>query len=170
MVMSWQYIAGFFDGEGSIGTGVHSTGRQATAYIAQSGPVGLLTLRRISEFLTENGIKNSVFESGKAGKHLRTMPSYRLALCGYTSVVKFLTALFPYLYIKKTFAQDILRYHKLYPSIQTSPLAAAYRSERQRANAPRGEEWRARNVVNRIGRPRKFAANCKTEAKVTRWL
>lgn len=160
MAMSWQYIAGFFDGEGSIGFGAHNSGRKAVAYISQSGPSGLSVLREIQKFLLENGIKSSVFETGKAGVHKRTMPSYRIGINGYASVISFCKAVYPYLWIKKVSAQDLLRYDLLYPNINKSPMAAAWRSEKQKASA---DKIKASLAVT-------FAKRCKVDAAVRRWL
>lgn len=154
MVMSWQYIAGFFDGEGSIGLGAHNTGRKAVVYMAQSGRLGLSLLHVISKFLATEGVKSSVFETGRTGVHGRTMPSYRLNICGYASVVTFVLNVLPYLYIKKVVAQDIIRYNKLFPNIQKSPLTRAWRSERMRACALRGEAWHNKFDGRVTGRPR----------------
>lgn len=132
-MMSWQYVAGFFDGEGSVGTASHCSGRKASAYIAQSGAQGLLVLQEINSFLAEQGIRSSVFQTGIATGHKRTMPSYRLGVGGFGSVEKFLRGVFPYLRVKKAAAQDILRYCIIFPNISYSPLAKSWRSEKQRA-------------------------------------
>jgi hypothetical protein len=152
MVMSWQYIAGFFDGEGSMGINVG--GRRLGVYIAQSGPLGLLLLGRIRSFLDEQGVKSSVYETGKAGKHRRTMPSYRIGMCGFDSALRFITCVFPYLYIKKSYAQDVIRYNILYPSLNTSPLASAWRREKQQMCMLRGAEWHAVFDGKATGRPK----------------
>lgn len=135
MAMTWGYIAGFFDGESTVAVATHSTGRKSGAYIAQSGPRGLIVLTEIQEFLETQGIKSSVFQTGVASQHKRTMPSYRLAVNGFVGVTNFLSQMLPYLRVKRTVAQDILRYNKMYPNIQRSPLAAAWRREIQQKAA-----------------------------------
>jgi len=153
-VMNWAYIAGFFDGEGSVGTCPATSGRHASVYIAQSGARGLLVLEEIREFISGWKIKSSVFCTGKATQHMRTMPSYRLGICGFTSTVAFLRIVFPYLRIKKAAAQDLIRYDKMFPSVQKSPLARAYRRERQIKCMVRGDAWHARYDGRVTGRPK----------------
>jgi hypothetical protein len=154
MVMSWQYIAGFFDGEGSIATGAGYNSRRVGIYIAQSGDRGLWVLTEIQKFLADCGIKSSVFATGKIGKNGMTKQAYRLGVCGFISARDFLVAVFPYLYIKKTFAQDVLRYDKLFPSLMTTVSAASWRRENQAKRANRGAAWHAKFDGKVTGRPK----------------
>lgn len=154
MDMSWPYIAGFFDGEGSIGVAAHATGRKAGIYIAQSGRMGQITLIEIQVFLKSQGIDSAVFQTGKAGVSKRTKPSYRLAVNGFTGTTKFLKAVLPYIRIKRSQAQDVLRYNVLFPNLFKSPLAAAWRREKQLKSVVRGAAWHALYDGRKIGRPR----------------
>jgi hypothetical protein len=65
MAMSWQYIAGFFDGEGSIGvTNGEKRGGSGNAKLAlhQSDTRGLVLLSEIQEFLFDHGIASRLGE------------------------------------------------------------------------------------------------------------
>lgn len=119
--MSWEYIAGFFDGEGHVslnrqqknGEGQFSRGNPRVTLV-QAHERGKNLLEEISLFLTENAI-TSVVEIHDDGEH--RSKCYRLRITGFRGVVPFLTAVFPYLRIKKLEAQDILRYDLVFPTL-----------------------------------------------------
>lgn len=154
MDMSWPYIAGFFDGEGSIGVSSSNSGRKAGIYIAQSGRMGQIVLEEIQTFLRLRGVDSSVFCTGITGIAKRTKPSYRLGVCGFTGTVTFLKGVLPYLRIKRAQAQDVIRYSILYPNLFKSPLTAAWRREKQLKSVVRGAAWHARYDGRKIGRPK----------------
>jgi hypothetical protein len=121
-LLSWPYIAGFFDGEGNISLGrqkrcgddAYSRGA-LRIHITQAGDRGKRLLDEIAVFLRDAGItaRTGVHFKGD-DKHQR---SYRLRIDGFRGCIPFLTALFPYLHIKKLEAQDVLRYNRLFPTL-----------------------------------------------------
>lgn len=139
MDLSWQYIAGFFDGEGHI---TFSQNR-LQAGIAQAGKIGYQTLAEIKTFLLSHGITSSLHGKIQILDH---KPQYTLSF-SRRQVVALLEHLMPYLRIKKVKAQDVLRYRKLYPSLSTSPLAANYRErDRIKTHCKRGHPMTPENV------------------------
>lgn len=105
--MNWKYIAGFFDGEGSIvsGSGVSSV------YVRISQKNRHI-LDDIRFFLSANGIVSGITFDKRVSK-----PSHNLYLASRSSVTLFLTSIFPYLRVKKTIAQDALRLMIMHPRL-----------------------------------------------------
>lgn len=122
MKMTWEYIAGFFDGEGHCslssqklnGEG-HFTRGNPRVTIVQSLERGRALFEEIQEFLSDRSI-TSVIEVHNEGDD-RCRKSYRLRVTGFKGVVAFLSGVFPYLRIKKVEAQDLLRYDKAFPTL-----------------------------------------------------
>ena len=121
--MSWQYIAGFFDGEGSISTMQFSrrTGiASSVACLAQTGDEGYAVLTAIKNFMWERGVK-SYITTQKRIKGYRVM--HNLRVCAKPSVIMFLREALPYVHVKKVKTQDTLRFSILFPSIRGSDNA-----------------------------------------------
>lgn len=184
--MSWQYIAGFFDGEGnvSIPLGVSSL----NVGIVQAGDTGLELLERIVSFLEEQGIRSRIDRSRKLEPNRKKV--YKLYLSA-KNAERFLRRVLPYIHIKKVVSQDVLRYRTLYPGMYTSPMCRAWRSETIRKNnalrthCKRGHELTPENLyVYKRGErdsrsckkcalelaSRRYAKRCKVDAAVRRWL
>lgn len=155
MNINWSYVAGLFDGEGSVSTGVGNGVTAST--IAQSGPKGLTLLEDVANFLRANGVRCIVYSTGAAGTDRRVLESYRLSVHGFKESSKFLKSVLPMLRVKRTVAQDLIRYVTLFPSITTSPLAKLYRMEKQKKTAVSGAAWVERMKGCKMGRPRKTA-------------
>jgi len=111
--MSWEYLAGFFDGEGSIRV---QMGHRATAVhigIHQSDERGKIVLTEIKQFLCEEGIP-----SGLQFQRLTpntNKPMYRLYVYNIEAAKKFVEGVMPYLRIKKLECQDIYRFVCIFP-------------------------------------------------------
>src|ERR1700752_3453021 len=115
MVMSWQYVAGFFDGEGSVGiTNGEKHGGAGNAKLAlhQSDTRGLVLLGNIQEFLFAHGISSKLGEQRVIPNTCKRM--YRLYIYNRTGVLDFIKAVMPYVHIKKLECQDVARYLKLF--------------------------------------------------------
>lgn len=111
MILSWQYIAGFFDGEGHVSVVIKNN----NVGLCQSGREGLVVLSDIAETCRASGIKCGVYaanESKRTGK-----PMYRLSVQGRECCRRFLIRVFPFLRVKRLAAQDALRHFTLYPPI-----------------------------------------------------
>lgn len=120
--MSWEYIAGFFDGEGHVGLGRQKhcgEGRfsrgSPRVTMVQAHDRGRQLLEEISEFLVGHGIRSIVEIHQEAQGKISE--SYHLRITGFNGVLSFLGAVFPFLRIKKTEAQDLIRYNKAFPSL-----------------------------------------------------
>ena len=105
MRLSWQYIAGFFDGEGCITT---STGMSIRVTIAQTGDKGLKILTLIQDYVALRGIKAKV--NSKRVYSERHSPSWSLVMSETTSCIAFLQGVIPYLHVKKVLAEDKVRF------------------------------------------------------------
>lgn len=128
--MNWAYVAGFFDGEGSIGLGVNK--RFVRLTFAQSRTRGLLLLQEIQVFLASHGIVSHVHETHfpRLGKQRM----YQLRINGVEGAKLFLDATLPYLRIKRTEAQDAIRFRTMYPPNGTRSMAQKESWARRRAN------------------------------------
>lgn len=118
MKMSWEYIAGFFDGEGHVSTArsMYRTDSATTiAGIAQTGSEGMQVLTAIQRFLLERDIKAYITSDKRPSKY-RQM--HRLHVCARAHVTSFLQEMLPRVSVKKVIVQDTLRYFKLYPLVR----------------------------------------------------
>jgi hypothetical protein len=113
-MMSWEYIAGFFDGEGHAALRTASNGAAWFAGIGQSGKEGKQILEEIQEFLRIHGINSNLHADSHKGKFSKR-DMYRLTLSNRINVVGLLKKLIPFVHVKKATVQDILRYDILYP-------------------------------------------------------
>jgi len=101
-MVSWQYIAGFFDGEGSI-----SPKNKRTSFCIRIAQNDITVLQRIMEFLNMAGIVSGMEKpNGKCNS---------LRITRRDSVTKFLKFVMPFVIVKKLIAQDTLRFLKLFP-------------------------------------------------------
>ena len=112
--MSWQYIAGFFDGEGDLGYNEN----RFRFRIWQSGKEGHEILLRIRSFLLEHGINSSVAGGVSCRKgSFSKKPVYYLTVLNRESViVATLKNVYPFLHIKESKALDMIRIDKLFPN------------------------------------------------------
>lgn len=109
--LSWEYVAGFFDGEGCIRIADNKKVPQFSlrATFAQSADRGHKVLNEIRIFLEDKGIKSKIYTVGK---------QHELTICRREICNLFLAKILPFLRIKKNEAEDILRFSKLFPKIQ----------------------------------------------------
>lgn len=107
-MISAEYLAGFFDGEGTFYMGRQiSRGKeypQATIILSQSGDDGLNLLKQIQE---EYG--GSIYEHLKAGQHKATKSAHKLYWNKAEGII-LCERLIPHLILKKQSAQTVLSY------------------------------------------------------------
>lgn len=123
MRLSWQYVAGFFDGEGHVGMvrqkkcgeGHYSNG-SIRASMVQSRERGRILLEAVSKFLSNYGIKSTVGVHHPGDE--RCSRSYHLRMTGYRSVIPFLQQCMPFIWIKKSEAEDLIRFYRAFPSLR----------------------------------------------------
>jgi len=131
--LTWQYVAGFFDGEGHISFGKHNL----QMGITQAGNIGKCVLAEIEDYFAQSGI-SSHLHAKKPGSILGRKQIYMLSITRLQALA-LLRKLLPYLRVKKVLAQDVIRYKKLYPNMITSPLCANYRGhDRIKTHCKRG--------------------------------
>ena len=110
MRMSWQYLAGFFDGEGSlsiVGTG------GLKACICQAGDKGHTVLHEIQEFLRLKGVKSYVSVRPPREVYYQTQWEFRITR--RPDFVKFAQGVLPFLFVKKDVTENLLRFLIIYP-------------------------------------------------------
>jgi hypothetical protein len=121
--MNWDYIAGFFDGEGSLST-MNFTWRNTLANtvvcITQTGQEGWVVLNVMMVFLREHGIV-SYISTQKRRANYRQM--HHLKICARPSVRLFLDQMVSRVSVKKVVVQDTLRFIKVFPSIKGATTA-----------------------------------------------
>lgn len=107
-MISVEYLAGFFDGEGTFYIGKQvSRGKEyphATIMLSQSGEDGFHLLTQIQK---EYG--GSIYEHLKAGQHKATKSAYKLYWNRAEGIV-LCERLIPHLILKKQSAQTVLSY------------------------------------------------------------
>lgn len=139
--MTWQWLAGFFDGEGCIrfspNGGLHLT-------MGQAGPRGLRCLSEIQHFLAEQGVKTGLHGPRYQYLHQRerNTPLYSLWMSHRDSVCTVGRQLLPYLRVKRVEVQDHLRYCQLFPALRSGPTFGVLVRD-ARAKKP-NEFWRGR--------------------------
>lgn len=112
--MNWDYIAGFFDGEGSLHMAMgHKKLKRPTAAIGQKDPLPLIAIK---EFLEQQGIECYLYQN-KVGNKLSANRLYRLQLKTLNDVRKFLYHIAPRLVLKKQLAEDCWRWARVYPAL-----------------------------------------------------
>lgn len=117
-IMSVQYIAGFFDGEGSVGTTPKGAFRWT---VAQKGKRGLLVMNEMGGYLLcYHGIHTRRYKAYRQDMHT-------LGITMREDVLKACRLLLPYLHIKKTEVQDLLRLNTMFPKMVTGHPAAILR-------------------------------------------
>lgn len=118
MNITWEYIAGFFDGEGSVSM-VVSAHRKTTAspkvHIGQSGKEGLAVLSAIQAFLVDQTIHGYIFSQKNHG---RCRQMHGIQVCARADVDKFLHAIIPFVRVKKVIVQDAIRHLKMFPPLR----------------------------------------------------
>jgi|SRR5579859_1609701 len=104
--MTWQYIAGFFDGEGCI---TYTSEDRLQLSVSQKRPK---VIYRIQEFLALNGIESVIYIQKSSQHVLRIKQGKRKE-----NAIKFLNLIFPFLVCKRTVVQDFLRFMKIFPGM-----------------------------------------------------
>ena len=150
--MSWEYIAGFFDGEGNVQ--YFGSKPFPSINIAQSKDRGFRVLSLIREFLEMQGIKAQLYSYdalrfyGQRGVDRGYADVHKLHVIGRDAVVKFMENVLPFLHVKQLEVQDCLRYETLYPSLN------------------RDKHWQLERVAN-MTRGRIEAARLRRESSIT---
>lgn len=124
--MTWQYIAGFFDGEDSLSC-VRNKDSNNNCWRVRLHQSSLEVLERINSFLTTNEILCTIQRTACKG-HKQKHGPYRansdmFALQISTrrkEIVPFLERILPYLIVKRILVQDLLRFLKIYPKLHRS--------------------------------------------------
>ena len=112
--MSWEYLAGLFDGEGNLHTAKTGCLRWS---LAQSRPRGLRICREVQQFLVAQGYRASVVSSRYSRRSTPSMMHYVLVQ-EKRSVQAVCHALLPFVRIKKIEVQDVWRFLLLYPPLR----------------------------------------------------
>jgi intein/homing endonuclease len=119
--MTWEYLAGFFDGEGCLQT---TALRRPYLSVAQSQPRGRQLLEEIKQFLVEQGVTPTKIasvgytRSKRRHRTQRVRHMHYLVITRRQDVALICRGMFPYLRIKKIEAQDTLRFVTLFPLLR----------------------------------------------------
>lgn len=112
--MTWEYLGGFFDGEGCITSLKVKAGYSLPGRIqlSQTQERGRVLLEEIKVFLEARDIVCSVHRADRKGNRKEI---HYLYINGQACAMKFMRGIFPYLRIKKLEAQDTMRYLVMFP-------------------------------------------------------
>jgi hypothetical protein len=130
MDMTWPYIAGFFDGEGSISVVTRRAASTSciTVSLAQSSETSHSpdVLTHIGAFLAKQEIRHGIY-AGKIyegtrltnGRTVRTnLTPWKIQIFNRDGVSRFLSGIRPWLIVKKVKAEDVLRFLYLFPDMR----------------------------------------------------
>lgn len=118
-VITWQYVAGFFDGEGCVQRRLNiDTGRIYSGLSMHQGIDQGIVIYAISQFLKEQGIRHNVYVNNRRGKSFSKKDLLCLMVFSYQECFKFLTCIIPFVIVKRKACNDALlwyapRAHKL---------------------------------------------------------
>lgn len=109
--MTWEYIAGFFDGEGTAWAGKGK--RKEGAFTVSVANTNLTVLRSIRDFLFSNNINCGMYSmvgKERAKQYLKRgwKLGFSLKITSRESTVKFLKELLPFLIVKKSAALNVI--------------------------------------------------------------
>lgn len=121
--MSWEYLAAFFDGEGTIT--LKQRGLQWS--LSQSQARGRKLFNEIQAFLTTEGIRCGIYDYKERKSNTEL---HSLFVTHRRQVSQICRSILPYTRIKKVEVQDHLRYMILYPPLNQGPAWALLQSER----------------------------------------
>lgn len=117
-MISWTYLAGFFDGEGCVNyanSGSKRTYRVRLTF-SQAFPRGKRLLAEIKDFLEASGCRVANISTSGYMKD-EAKQGWQLQVAAKHSTELIMRKMLPHLHIKKLEVQDALRRIKLYPSI-----------------------------------------------------
>jgi hypothetical protein len=174
MTMNWVYIAGFFDGEGSLCYSTSPMGGLSPGRItiAQSGVPGRMLLEEIRDFLHTQGIKCSVLRNRKRKSKPHWKPAWILFVNSRRGSLVFAKNVLPYVRIKRPACQDLIRFFTLFPArcggfpeglVSTETLRSDLESglSIKEVSAKRGMKYSA--VWRRLNRKPKYFGSCATQ-------
>lgn len=118
-MITWAYLAGFFDGEGCVNY-AHSGGVRSYRIrltFSQAFPRGHVLLEQIKDFLKQEGCRVGNISTSGYQKEI-SKQGWQLQITERASTQLIMKAMFPYLHIKKVEVQDALRRQTLYPTFK----------------------------------------------------
>lgn len=120
MRITWDYVAGFFDGEGCINIakareGQHGGSGSFAVTMVQATTRGRDLLDAMAEFLELHHIKSKVYRKREASS--RRKEAFGIVIQGRESVRRFLKAIAFRLHMKKQLAEDAYRFITVFPPV-----------------------------------------------------
>jgi hypothetical protein len=107
-LISLEYLAGFFDGEGTFYIGKQKKNGieypHATVMLSQSGEEGLKLLEQI-----QRQHKGKIYQHLRAGEHKATKAAYKL-YWNRKEAISLIIDVAPYLILKQKAAYEVLQY------------------------------------------------------------
>lgn len=159
--MTWAYIAGFFDGEGHYGS---QRGKLSWRIAITQNDIR--PLHAIKEFLHAQGIETCAIDTVRAQSKKRWQETSILRLNNRPDITIFLDGVRPYLIVKKQFAEDLLRFMRLYPDLRR-PLRAE--AVIYKTHCKNGHPYDTANILYKgIGKKDRTCRTC-ARASNRRW-
>lgn len=127
----WAYVAGFFDGEGSLDL----RGRRIAIYQRDDG-----CLKTIAQWLMEHEVKCKVDirKTPRKTNFLVIGQESCLRISDFRSTYRFLREIRPYVIVKKQKVEDLWRFYTMYPKLDVSTVG---RLGRQYSTSKFGSGW-----------------------------
>lgn len=117
-MITWEYVAGLFDGEGSCNLGIYSTNtRRGVSLGVVISSITLNALLDVKSFLRQNEITCCIYKSGKGSLKCQV---YHLEIQGNDSMLRFIDAVLPFSLMKKEVLSVLQEAIELKTSIKES--------------------------------------------------
>jgi len=109
-MITWQYVAGFFDGDGCVNLYRHKgKWKKAPLVSMDQAREPSMVLHKISRFLKREGIECAIYIRRKPPANGTALAYYSLRITKISECEKFLNAAIPFLVVKKKQAETALR-------------------------------------------------------------
>lgn len=116
-MVNWAYIAGFFDGEGSICLNGNRGFLSYVVHLPQAEQ-RVKCLYDIKEFLESEGLHVSLNERKHKQQNENRSRMFNIRIARRNDVMKFIEGIMPFVIGKKLLSQDTWRFFRIYPELR----------------------------------------------------
>jgi hypothetical protein len=102
--MTYEYIAGYLDGEGHVRVHPSGKGKQVTVSISNTHHASLAAMQA---FLADEGLPTAIYKRALRERH---KPCFTLSVTGHEVQQEFLRRVLPYLHIKAEDARKVIEF------------------------------------------------------------
>lgn len=191
MVMTWAYLAGFFDGEGSVRFAPGKSNNFQLSIHQSECNSGQIILDEIAAFLRQWGVRCKVSAKQPYKTRRGMVGMFRLYMNNRAGGIIMIQHMLPYLRVKRVIAQDILRYFIIFPVLHRNGVEKRSHCKNGHVYTPNTIHLRkdgsrecaicctarANRYYREVVKPKRIAGTpdiltkrCNTDAEVAPWL